>query len=105
MLTTASLTHFAAFFLVFMGVLCLVYTICALRTNLILFLILFFLIPAFGCLAAAFWFIGQGNAAAAAPVLLAGGACSFITCMLGWYIFAAILLAAVDFPISLPGKS
>ena len=24
--------------------------------------------------------------------------------MLGWYIFAAILLAAVDFPLNLPGK-
>jgi len=91
-----------AFFLVFMGVLCLIYSICALRTNLILFLILFLLVPAFGCLAAAFWFIGAGNATAAAPVLLAGGACAFVVCLLGWYIFAAILLAAVDFPLSLP---
>lgn len=88
-----------------MGVLCLIYSICALRTNLILFGILFMLIPTFECLAAAFWFTAAGNATAAAPCVLAGGACAFVVCMLGWYIFAAILLAAVDFPFSLPGKS
>ncbi len=87
-----------------MGVLCLVYAICALRTNLVLFLILFMLVPTFGCLAGAYWHLAQGNAAAAAAPTIAGGACAFVVCMLGWYIFAAILLAAVDFPLSLPGK-
>jgi uncharacterized protein len=86
-----------------MGVLCLIYSICALRTNLVLFLILFLLVPTFGCLTAAYFFTAQGNATAAAPCILAGGALAFVICMLGWYIFAAILLAAVDFPLSLPG--
>ncbi|KAK5167178.1 uncharacterized protein LTR77_007908 [Saxophila tyrrhenica] len=99
---TTEFTSGFAFFLVFMGVLCLVYAICALRTNLILFLILLLLVPAFACLAAAYWFLAQENALAAAPLLTAGGAIAFVVCMLGWYIFAAILLAAVDFPLSLP---
>jgi len=90
------------FFLIFMGVLCLIYSICALRTNLVLFLILFLLVPTFSCLTAAYWFTAMGNATAAAPCIKAGGALAFVISLLGWYIFAAILLAAVDFPISLP---
>ncbi|KAK3705607.1 hypothetical protein LTR37_013215 [Vermiconidia calcicola] len=91
-----------AFFLLFMGVLCLVYSICALRTNLVLFLILFLLVPAFCCLAAAYWNLALGKTLAAHHCTIAGGALTFVVSMLGWYIFAAILLAAVDFPLSLP---
>jgi len=100
-LATVGFTSSWAFFLVFMGVMCFVYSICALRTNLVLFLILFFLIPTFGCLAGAYWFMIDDPTKSAA-CLVAGGACAFVVCMLGWYIFSAILLAAVDFPLSLP---
>jgi len=100
-LTSVEFNSGWAFYLVFMGVLCLIYSICALRTNLVLFLILFFLVPTFGCLAAAYWYLSVGSPKAAA-VTTAGGALAFVVCMLGWYIFAAILLAAVDFPLSLP---
>lgn len=44
-----------AFFLVFMGLLCLVYLICSLRTNLVFFIIFLTLVVAFGLLAGAFW--------------------------------------------------
>lgn len=94
-----------AFFLCFMGCLCVIYAICALRTNLILFLILGLLPSTFACLAAAFWYLAQGNVTKAVPLQTAGGAQAFVVCLLGWYIFAAILLAAVDFPLSLPGMS
>lgn len=87
-----------------MGVLCFIYAICALRTNLILFLILMLLVPAFGCLTAGYFFTAMGNAAAAKATIIAGGALAFVICMLGWWIFAAIMLAAVDFPFTLPGK-
>lgn len=30
------------------------------------------------------------------------GASTFVTCWAGWYIFLAMLLAAVDFPIQIP---
>jgi len=90
------------FYLVCMGALVIVYSICALRTNLILFLILFLLIPAFGCLTGAYFNLALGNTPTALACLKAGGALAFVVCMLGWWIFAAILLASVDFPLSLP---
>ncbi|KAK3701885.1 hypothetical protein LTR37_015196 [Vermiconidia calcicola] len=67
-----------AFFLLFMGVLCLVYSICALRTNLILFLLLFLLVPAFCCLAAAYWNLALGKTLAAHHCTIAGGALTFV---------------------------
>ena len=91
------------FFLVIMGAMCLVYSICALRTNLILFLILFLLVPTFACLTAGYFFLAAGSAKAT-NCIIAGGALAFVVCMLGWWIFAAILLAAVDFPLAIPGK-
>lgn len=50
-----------AFFLLWMGVLCFVYMICALRTNVVFLGIFFFLIPAFGCLAGAYWQLALGE--------------------------------------------
>lgn len=35
-------------------------------------------------------------------VCQAAGAFCFATCMFGWWIFIAIVLETVDFPISLP---
>jgi len=88
-----------------MGVLCLIYMICALRTNVVFLLIFTFLVPAFACLAAAYWHLAQDINSTVAPVLLvAGGALAFVVCLLGWWIFAAIMLAALDFPFQLPGE-
>jgi len=101
-LQTAGFNASWAFFLLWMGVLCLVYAILALRTNIVLFLILFLLVPTFACLAGAFWNLAQQNATTAVTLTTAGGALAFVVCMLGWYIFSAIMLAALDFPFSLP---
>jgi uncharacterized protein len=87
-----------------MGVLCFIYMICSLRTNIVFFLIFFTLVPAFGCLAGAFWQTANGNAALAGQLQIAAGAITFVTDMCGWWIFAAIMLAALDFPFQLPGK-
>lgn len=103
------------FFLVFMGLLCLIYFICSLRTNIAFAIIFLTLIPAFGCLAGAYWNLAIGYApGAATPIahnlklantlLVAAGALTFVTDMAGWWIFAAIMLASLDFPIQLPGK-
>lgn len=86
-----------AFFQVYMGVLCFIYMIVALRTNIIFFLIFLLLVPAFGCLAA--FFFGHG---ANANLAVAAGALTFVVCLLGWYLFFVQLLAAVDFPLNLP---
>ena len=85
-----------------MGVLVVVYAVVALRTNVVFLLIFITLIPAFACLAAYYFFAAQGLKKP--NYLIGGGACAFIVSMLGWYIFFAILLAAVDFPFSLPGR-
>ncbi|CAD0109135.1 unnamed protein product, partial [Aureobasidium uvarum] len=104
----------ASFFLVFMGVLCLLYFICSLRTNIVFAMIFFTLVLAFGCLTGAYWNLAlayshaQGSAAFAAhgatatKCLVAAGALTFVTDMCGWWIFFAIMLAALDFPFQLP---
>lgn len=106
---TADFYNAFAFFLLWMGFLCLIYLICALRTNMVFVTIFFTLVGAFGCLAGAFWKIAEaltvGPATAAmtgAHLVVAGGAFAFVTCCAGWYIFAAILLASLDFPLALP---
>jgi succinate-acetate transporter protein len=93
-----------AYFMICMGILCLIYLICSIRTNLVFFLIFFTLVPAFGLLAGTFIHAGQGNAAIAAKCQEAAGAFAFVTCLCGWYILLAIMLASVDFPFDLPRK-
>jgi len=94
-----------AFFLVFMGVLCFLYMILSIRTNLIFFLIFLTLVIAFGLLSGAFWLLAAdatANAVAANRCLVGAGAVTFVTDMLGWYLFFGILLASLDFPFALP---
>jgi hypothetical protein len=84
------------------------YMILALRTNLIFFLIFLTLIPSFWTLAAAFWKLSEdpvGNAVLGNRLIYTSGACSFVTCILGWYLFLSIMMASLDFPFQLPGKS
>jgi len=108
-LETVGFTASFAFFLLFMGFLCFLYMILALRTNLVFFLIFFTLVPAFCLLAAAYWHMAldisadsTAHATAAKREIVAAGAFTFVTCMCGWYIFFAILLASLDFPFQLP---
>jgi hypothetical protein len=101
---TRLLTTLTAYFMIAMGILCLIYLICSIRTNLIFFLIFFSLVPAFGLLAAAFLHAAKGNAGIAGKCQEAAGAFTFVTCMCGWYILLAIMLASVDFPFDLPRK-
>ncbi|KAG9846684.1 GPR1/FUN34/YaaH-class plasma membrane protein-like protein, partial [Aureobasidium melanogenum] len=102
------------FFLVFMGMLCLIYFICSLRTNVVFAMIFFTLVLAFGCLTGAYWNLAlaygaaansarqAAHAATATRCLTAAGALTFVTDMCGWWIFFAIMLAALDFPFQLP---
>lgn len=87
-----------------MAMLCLVFLVCSIRTNLVFFLIFFTLVPAFGLLAAAFLHLAKGRTHLAFKCQEAGGAFAFVTSLLGWYIFFAIMLASVDFPFDLPCK-
>lgn len=97
-----------------MGLLCLVYFICSLRTNVVFALIFITLVIAFGCLAGAYWHLALAYGAGASPayaasqahtasrLLVAAGAVTFVTDMCGWWIFFAIMLAALDFPFQIP---
>ncbi|KAH7133797.1 GPR1/FUN34/yaaH family-domain-containing protein [Dactylonectria macrodidyma] len=93
------------FWLVFMGLLAVVYLICALRTNMVFVFIFLSLIPAFGLLTGAFWVLAEdytGNAARANTYFVAAGAILFCTCIAGWYMLVAIMVEIVDLPIQLP---
>ena len=89
-----------AFFQLYMGVLCFIYFIIALRTNIVFVLIFILLVPAFGCLAGFFWKAAEG--VTATGLSTTAGALTFVVCLLGWYLFFVQLLAAVDFPLNLP---
>ena len=94
-----------AYFQLYMGLLCLVFLICSLRTNAIFFGIFLLLVPAFSCLAGTFWKIAEGTPAAlstATSLQHAAGGMTFVVCLLGWYLFLVQLLASVDFPLNLP---
>ncbi|KAF8861089.1 hypothetical protein BDZ45DRAFT_587375 [Acephala macrosclerotiorum] len=111
-LSTVGFTASFGFFLLFMGVLCFIYLICSLRTNVVFVVIFFTLVCAFCLLAGAYWqnanAIGGTGASAASAARLAGrlqiaaGAFTFVTSMAGWWIFFAIMLAALDFPFQIP---
>jgi succinate-acetate transporter protein len=109
-LATAGFTASFAFFLVFMGLLCFIYLICSLRTNVVFVIIFFTLVIAFGLLAGAYWQSANAYGDNNNPITLkkaqklqvAAGAFTFITCMAGWWIFFAIMLAALDFPFQIP---
>ncbi|KAK2004399.1 GPR1/FUN34/YaaH-class plasma membrane protein [Colletotrichum falcatum] len=88
-----------------MAMVCVVFLVCSLRTNVVFFIIFLTLVAAFCLITAAYWFLAMdytGNAAYAATLLQAAGGCAFVTCMAGWWLIFAILLASLDFPLELP---
>jgi len=89
-----------AYFNVYMGVLCFLYMVVAVRTNIVFVLIFLSLVLAFACLSAYYFEIAQGTVNL--QLQHAAGGLTFTTCLLGWYLFFVQLLAAVDFPLNLP---
>ncbi|CAI7625527.1 unnamed protein product [Penicillium pancosmium] len=91
-----------AYFFVFMGLLMLIYTICATRTNIIYVVIFASLILVFALLAAAYWQLGKENEVIGNRLTVGSGAALFLASMLGFYLLTAQLLDSVGFPLSLP---
>lgn len=91
-----------AFVFVALVLLTIVYTIASLRTNIVLFLILLLLIPVFSLLAAAFFSFGQGNSDLGTRLQHVAAGMLLAVSFLGWYLFTGLVLATVDFPLSLP---
>jgi len=78
-----------------MGLLCFVYLIIALRTNIIFVLIFATLVPAFGCLAGVFFYAAQGITPrdCSTPQVVS----TFTPPCWDGIVFFVQLLAAVDF--------
>jgi succinate-acetate transporter protein len=104
-LATPAFLNSYAYFFIAMGMMNLLYMILALRTNIVFVGIFAMLIAAFSLLAGSYMQAANGNAIMAYNCQVAGGAFTFVTCILGWYLFFVIMLAALDFPFQLPGKS
>ncbi|KAL8761337.1 MAG: hypothetical protein Q9184_002531 [Pyrenodesmia sp. 2 TL-2023] len=102
--TSGSLTDVLhqGFFLLFMGLLSLLYLICALRTNMVFVTIFFGLFMCFVFLTGSYWNIAVDQAALGAKLQIASGAFAFLACLAGWWIFFAQMLASVDFPFQMP---
>ncbi|KAF4977326.1 hypothetical protein FZEAL_6149 [Fusarium zealandicum] len=94
-----------AFFLVSMAILCTIFAIASIRTNIIFFAIFILLLPCririVGCLSASFFAVANGGSNAV-ELQHAGAGLLFAVCLLGWYLFLALILLSVDFPIVLP---
>ncbi|RFU30380.1 hypothetical protein B7463_g5960, partial [Scytalidium lignicola] len=108
-LSTVGFNASFAFFMLFMSLLCFIYLICALRTNMCFVVIFLTLVVAFSLLAGTYWqtanSIANSDPSAAAlahRLQVAAGAVAFVTCAAGWWIFFAIMLAALDFPFQVP---
>jgi hypothetical protein len=97
------LASFAFYFLT-MAIMCFIYLICSIRTN-VFFVILFMcLVVGFSCLAGQYWQGAKGNIAMAGTLQKTAGAFLFVVCACGWWLFFAQMLAALDFPFQIPGK-
>ncbi|KAF2806037.1 uncharacterized protein BDZ99DRAFT_510945 [Mytilinidion resinicola] len=90
------------FFLLAMAVLSLLFALGTLRLNICLMVVEWGLTLCFSLLTAAFWQLARGNAGVAGKCLTAGGAFGFVASAGAWWILAAQILAAVEFPVSLP---
>ena len=87
-----------------MGLVCFIYIISSLRTNIIFFIIFLTPVIDFACLASAYRNLNLGNVALAGRLQTTVDACTFVTSACGWWIFLAIMLAALNFPFQLPGE-
>jgi hypothetical protein len=59
-------------------------------------------LPTVGCLSGSFFAVASGASSDALTLQHVGAGLLFGVTLLGWYIFLALVLQAVDFPLSLP---
>jgi len=101
-----------------MAILCSVYSIASIRTNIALFTVLVLLVPCckytfspsqrvltspvVGCLSASFFALAQGSAGLALKCQHVGAGLLLAVTFIGWYMLTSMLLLSVDFPIILP---
>ncbi|KAJ7654906.1 GPR1/FUN34/yaaH family-domain-containing protein [Mycena rosella] len=94
--------HGVQFYFIFWAVLCVLYFVASLRTNVVFAYIFATLVCTFAFLAAGYRQAGLGNAALSLTFLRAAGAFGFANILAGWYLAAVLVLAAVEMPWALP---
>ncbi|KAI4163356.1 MAG: hypothetical protein LQ342_003091 [Letrouitia transgressa] len=86
-----------------MGLMSLMYLVCALRTNIMFVTIFFGLFFTFALLTGSYWHLAQDTPAPTALNLqIASGAFALLASLAGWWVFLAQMLASVDFPYQMP---
>ncbi|KAJ7127659.1 GPR1/FUN34/yaaH family-domain-containing protein [Mycena epipterygia] len=94
--------HGLQFFFTFWAVLCILYFIAALRTNVVFVSVFATLVFTFAFLAASYRQAGLGNTAMSLTFLKTAGAFGFVNILCGWYLAVVLIFAAVDMPWALP---
>ncbi|KAJ7737409.1 GPR1/FUN34/yaaH family-domain-containing protein [Mycena maculata] len=94
--------HGVQFYFTFWAVLCILYLIASLRTNVVFVFVFATLVLTFSFLAAAYRQAGLGNTAMSLTFLKTAGACGFANIVGGWYLAVVLIFAAVEMPFSLP---
>jgi len=89
------------YFLVW-GIMCFIYFVASLRTNVPFVLVFLSLVFAFEMIAAGYFHSAQGNAAAAAMDFKVAGGFAFVTALAGFWIDFSLILASVGFPFTIP---
>ncbi|KAJ7181453.1 GPR1/FUN34/yaaH family-domain-containing protein, partial [Mycena crocata] len=100
--TTASFNHGIQFYFTFWAILCILYFIAALRTNVVFVFVFATLVFTFAFLAAGYRQLGFGNASMGATMLKTAGAFGFVNILSGWYLATVLVFAAVEMPFNLP---
>ncbi|KAJ7481915.1 GPR1/FUN34/yaaH family-domain-containing protein [Mycena latifolia] len=90
------------FYFIFWVVLCALYFIASLRTNVVFSYLFATIACAFSFLAAGYRQAGLGNPTRALIFLKTAGAFGFANIVGGWYLAAALLFEAVEMPFKLP---
>ncbi|CAG7937553.1 unnamed protein product [Penicillium nalgiovense] len=91
-----------AFLFITMAVLMLIFMVCATRINVVYTLIFLSLLLVFLLLSAAYWQLGQGNAAIGDRCVKGAGASLFVASLLGFYLLIVQLFESIGFPCFLP---
>ncbi|GAP90917.1 putative gpr1 fun34 -class plasma membrane protein [Rosellinia necatrix] len=88
-----------------MGILCVMYLICSVRTNIAFVIVFLTLVITFGLITGAYWALAMdyvANGPFAAKLLEGAGAASFVCTASSWWILFSLMFASVDMPFSLP---
>jgi len=84
------------------GIMCAVYFLASLRTNVPFAMVFLSLIFAFEFISAAYFHTGQGNLSLAAREFRIAGGFAFVTALMGIWIDVSLLCAAVNMPFRIP---